>query len=111
MLKVFNKDPHFMRDAVIVDNYAAAWDIICSMQQRLGKSILAVGKDIKSTTEDMVAEMIDEESAIICIYYGEEVTEEDANALGAALEEKYPEVEVEIHFGGQPIYYYVISVE
>ena len=45
------------------------------------------------------------------IYYGEEVTEEDANALGAALEEKYPEVEVEIHFGGQPIYYYVISVE
>ena len=75
------------------------------------KSILAVGKDIKSTTEDMVAEMIDEESAIISIYYGEEVTEEDANALGAALEEKYPEVEVEIHFGGQPIYYYVISVE
>ena len=75
------------------------------------KSILAVGKDIKSTTQDMVAEMIDEESAIICIYYGEEVTEEDANALGAALEEKYPEVEVEIHFGGQPIYYYVISVE
>lgn len=75
------------------------------------KSILAVGKDIKSTTEDMVAEMVDEESAIICIYYGEEVTEEDANALGAALEEKYPEVEVEVHFGGQPIYYYVISVE
>lgn len=75
------------------------------------KSILAVGKDIKSTTEDMVAEMVDEESAIICIYYGEEVTEEDANALGASLEEKYPEVEVEIHFGGQPIYYYVISVE
>ena len=75
------------------------------------KSILAVGKDIKSTTEDMVTEMVDEESAIICIYYGEEVTEEDANALGAALEEKYPEVEVEIHFGGQPIYYYVISVE
>jgi len=75
------------------------------------KSILAVGKDIKSTTEDMVAEMVDEESAIICIYGGEEVTEEDANALGAALEEKYPEVEVEIHFGGQPIYYYVISVE
>lgn len=75
------------------------------------KSILAVGKDIKGTTEDMVAEMVDEESAIICIYYGEEVTEEDANALGAALEEKYPDVEVEIHFGGQPIYYYVISVE
>lgn len=45
MLKVFNKDPHFMRDAVKVDNYAAAWDIICSMQQRLGKGILLVGRE------------------------------------------------------------------
>ena len=45
MLKVFNKDPHFMRDAVKVDNYAAAWDIICSMQQKLGKGILLVGKE------------------------------------------------------------------
>lgn len=50
MLKVFNKDPHFMRDAVIVDNYAAAWDIICSMQQRLGKSILVVSRE---TWEDL----------------------------------------------------------
>ena len=45
MLKVFNKDPHFMRDAVIVDSYAAAWDIICSMQQRLGQGILLVGRE------------------------------------------------------------------
>ncbi|MBS5179341.1 hypothetical protein [Veillonella sp.] len=45
MLKVFNKDPHFMRDAVKVDNYAAAWDIICSMQERLGKGILLVGRE------------------------------------------------------------------
>ena len=44
MLKVFNKDPHFMRDAIKVDNYAAAWDIICSMQERLGKGILLVGR-------------------------------------------------------------------
>lgn len=50
MLKVFNKDPHFMRDAVIVENYAAAWDIICSMQQRLGKGILLVGRE---TWEDL----------------------------------------------------------
>lgn len=46
MLKVFNKDPHFMRDAVKVDNYADAWDIICSMQQRLGKGILLVSREI-----------------------------------------------------------------
>ena len=45
MLKVFNKDPHFMRDAVIVDNYEAAWDIICSMQQKLGQGILLVGRE------------------------------------------------------------------
>ncbi|MFC2408819.1 MAG: hypothetical protein ACFNM8_07790 [Prevotella histicola] len=45
MLKVFNKDPHFMRDAIIVDNYEAAWDIICSMQQRLGQGILLVGRE------------------------------------------------------------------
>ena len=45
MLKVFNKDPHFMRDAIKVDNYAAAWDIICSLQERLGKGILLVGRE------------------------------------------------------------------
>ena len=45
MLKVFYKDPHFMRDAVKVDNYAAAWDIICSMQDRLGQGILLVGRE------------------------------------------------------------------
>lgn len=45
MLKVFNKDPHFMRDAVKVDNYTAAWDIICSMQERLGQGILLVGRE------------------------------------------------------------------
>ena len=75
------------------------------------KSILSVGSDMVETTKEMVAAMIDEETAIICIYYGEEVEEEDAHTLGAELEEEYPEVEIEIHYGGQPIYYYVISVE
>lgn len=75
------------------------------------KTILAVGADMAAVTREMVDQMIDEESAIICIYYGTEVSEEDANTLGAALEAAYPDVEVEIHFGGQPIYYYVISVE
>ena len=50
MLKVFNKDPHFMRDAVVVDSYEAAWDIICSMEQRLGKGILAV---VRETWEEL----------------------------------------------------------
>ena len=73
--------------------------------------ILSVGQNMEETTQLMIDEMVDEDSAIICIYYGEEITEDAANELGAALEEKYPELEVEIHFGGQPIYYYVISVE
>lgn len=75
------------------------------------KSILSVGKDMIETTHAMIKEMVDEESSIISIYYGEEVEEDDAHNLGAELEEAYPDVEVEIHYGGQPIYYYVISVE
>ncbi len=73
--------------------------------------ILSVGKDMETVTKEMVAEMADEDSAIISIYYGEEVEEAAAQKLGAELEEKYPDCEVEVHFGGQPIYYYVISVE
>lgn len=75
------------------------------------KSILSVGADMVETTKEMIASMTDDETAIICIYYGEDVEEEDAHTLGAELEEEYPEVEIEIHYGGQPIYYYVISVE
>ena len=75
------------------------------------KTILSVGKDMETVTREMVSEMIDEESAIVCIYYGEEASEEDANKLAEDIEADYPDVEVEVHFGGQPIYYYVISVE
>ncbi len=75
------------------------------------KSILAVGKDLEATTLEMVDAMIDEESAIVSIYFGSEASEEDSEVLASAIEEKYPDVEVEINDGGQPIYYYVISVE
>ena len=74
-------------------------------------SILSVGRDMETVTKEMVAQMVDEDSAIISVYYGEEVKEEDAQKLGADLEEQYPDCEVEVHCGGQPIYYYVISVE
>lgn len=73
--------------------------------------ILSVGKDMEAVTKEMVAEMADEDSAIISVYYGEEVEEAAAQKLGAELAEQYPDCEVEVHFGGQPIYYYVISVE
>ena len=75
------------------------------------KSILSVGQDLKATTLEMVDEMVDEDSAIVSIYYGEDVSEEAAEEIAVVIEEKYPDVEVEINNGGQPIYYYVISVE
>ena len=59
----------------------------------------------------MVDEMVDEDSAIVSIYFGADASEEDANELASIIEEKYPDVEIEVNNGGQPIYYYVISVE
>ena len=73
--------------------------------------ILAVGEGIEDTASETVKAMADEESEIISIYYGSDVTEEDAQKLADRLEEAYPDLDVEINEGGQPIYYYVISVE
>ncbi len=74
-------------------------------------SILSAGSDMDAVIHEMVEKMIDEESSFICVYYGADVKEEDAKALGAYLEKTYPECEVEIQNGGQPIYYYLISAE
>ena len=59
----------------------------------------------------MIAQLVDEDSALVSIYYGVDVSEEDAMKLTAEIEELYPDVDVDTHFGGQPIYYYVIAVE
>lgn len=75
------------------------------------EGILAVGTDIRETALAMMAELVDADTEIIGVYYGEDVTEADAGALGEKLAEAYPDAEVEVHYGGQPIYYYVISVE
>ena len=74
-------------------------------------SILSVGKDRDTVTKEMVAQMVTEDSAIISIYYGEDVDADTAQTLGTELKKQYPDCEVEVHSGGQPIYYYVISVE
>ena len=74
-------------------------------------AILAVGEDVEQTTLDMFKELIDEDSELISIYYGEDVKKEDAEKLGEKLSGLYPDCDVEVHFGGQPIYYYVVSVE
>ena len=73
--------------------------------------IISVGKEIDETTKDMLSQLVDDESSLISIYYGTDVTEEDATKLSEEIAETYPDLDVDTHFGGQPIYYYVLSVE
>lgn len=96
-----------VRDTVIDDKEIKQDDYMGIGDQ----GILSVGKDLNKTVIAMLEQMIDEDSAIVSIYYGQDVAKEDAVAVGALIEENYPDVEVEIHSGGQPIYYYVASVE
>ncbi|MFR7992402.1 MAG: DAK2 domain-containing protein [Lachnospiraceae bacterium] len=74
-------------------------------------SILAVGSDIERTAVDLIAELVDDSSELISIYYGEEITEDEAGALSEKIVQLYPKCDVELQYGGQPIYYYIISVE
>ncbi|WP_442913333.1 DAK2 domain-containing protein [Lachnoclostridium phocaeense] len=73
--------------------------------------IIAVGTQIEETTRQMLDQLVDEDSELISLYYGEEVKEEEAQRFVAEIEEKYPDVDVDAHYGGQPIYYYVLAVE
>lgn len=73
--------------------------------------ILSVGTEIGQVTLEMFDEMMYEEAELISIYYGNEITEEDANSLKEMIEEKNSQCDVELQYGGQPIYYYIISVE
>ena len=75
------------------------------------KTILSVGSDVTETTFGLLEALMDEDSELVSLYYGEDVTEEDAEALAEKIMEEYPDVDVEVHSGGQPIYYYVLSVE
>ncbi len=75
------------------------------------KTIETVGTDITAVTIDLVRKMIDEDSELVTIYYGEEGTEEEAEKIAAALTESDAELEVDIQHGGQPVYYYFVSVE
>lgn len=75
------------------------------------KTILAVGHDIADTAYELIQKMIDDDSELVSIYYGADTGEDDASALADRVMEEYPDLDVEVHFGGQPIYYYVLSVE
>ncbi len=75
------------------------------------KTILAVGQNIADTAYETVAKMMDDDAELISIYYGAEVSEEDANALLERISASYPDCDIELQYGGQPIYYYILSVE
>ncbi|MCI8834544.1 MAG: DAK2 domain-containing protein [Ruminococcus sp.] len=75
------------------------------------EGILSVGRSLEATTKEMLAQMTDEETELISLYYGEDVREEDAQKFAQEIAELYPDADVDMHSGGQPIYYYIISVE
>ncbi|MCD8053857.1 MAG: DAK2 domain-containing protein [Lachnospiraceae bacterium] len=74
-------------------------------------SLLAVGDTVNSVVEDTIAALVDEETELISIYYGQDIREEQASILEETIEERYPDCDVEVHYGGQPIYYYIVSTE
>ncbi|MFP3154987.1 DAK2 domain-containing protein [Lachnospiraceae bacterium ZAX-1] len=96
-----------VRDTLIEDKEIKQGDYM-----GIGDSaILSVNKDMEAVTKDMVSQLVDEDSSIISIYYSKEIEQETASKLASYLEKTYKNCEVEVHFGGQPIYYYIISVE
>lgn len=75
------------------------------------KTIISVGSEIEDTTFELIKGLVDENSELISLYYGAEITEDIAGALADRISGEYPDLDVEVHPGGQPIYYYVLSVE
>ncbi len=96
-----------VRDTHIEDKVIHAGDIMGVGDH----AILAVGNDIDPVAEETVSLMVDEDTELISIYYGEDMREEEAEALKEKIENSYPDCDVELNYGGQPIYYYIISVE
>ena len=96
-----------VRDTVINDVEVKEGNIIGIAEGKL----LSAGDKVDEITTDLIEKLVDEDSAIITLYYGEDTSKEDAQALRDALEENFEDVDVELHYGGQPLYYYLISVE
>lgn len=75
------------------------------------KKVLAKGKDLAKVTGDLIEKLRYNAHSLVNLYYGSDVTEEEATALQATLAERYPELDIELFYGGQPIYYYIVSLE
>jgi len=74
-------------------------------------ALLAVGNDIEDVAKQVIASLVDDDCSVISIYYGEMITEDEVERLGCQIEAAYPDMDVEINCGGQPVYYYIISAE
>lgn len=74
-------------------------------------TIVSKGDSVSEVAKQLVEKLVDEDSSCISLYFGNNVTEEEANAIAAELSEEYPDCDVDCHFGGQPLYYYLVSVE
>lgn len=96
-----------VRDTVINDIEVKEGNIIGLAEGKL----LAAGEGVNEITTNLIEKLVDEDSAIITLFYGEDTSKEDAEALASDLEEKFEDIDVELHYGGQPLYYYLISVE
>lgn len=96
-----------VRDTVMNDVEVKEGNIIGIAESKL----MDAGDRVDEITTSLVEKLVDEDSAIITLFYGEDVTEEDANNLRDELEEKFEDLDIELYYGGQPLYYYLISVE
>ena len=96
-----------VRDTVMNDVEVKEGNIIGIAESKL----MDAGDSVDEINTSLVEKLVDEDSAIITLFYGEDVTEEDANNLRDELEEKFEDLDIELYYGGQPLYYYLISVE
>ena len=96
-----------VRDTKIDDKVIHEGDIMGIGDQ----GILSVGQSVEETARDMLAQLVDNDSELISLYYGQDIKEEDAAAFARTVEELYPDIDIDVHMGGQPIYYYILSVE
>ena len=96
-----------VRDTKIGDTVISEGDILGI----IGSKIVANTREIKDTTLELIEKMVDEDSELLSVYFGEDVSEDEAEELEDILEEKYDDLDIEVTYGGQPLYYYIVSVE
>lgn len=96
-----------VRDTKIGDTVISEGDILGI----IGSKIVANTREIKDTTLELIEKMVDDDSELLSVYFGEDVSEDEAEELEDILEDKYDDLDIEVTYGGQPLYYYIVSVE